>query len=197
MPSEPAESNFKNKVHAKAYPCHERNGIIWAYMGPREVPPPLPDMEANMLNTDPEKIRIMQRPCNWMQGLEGELDTIHAAFLHWGFDEPGEPGSLSYYHFKNRDEAALRRQGHGLRHRLRLLPPGGGRHLLLAHRHGVLPVLRHAGAGRHGPRGQDERLRADGRRAHAAVGDLRQRHGARTRACVSCGFPLNRGTRAA
>jgi nitrite reductase/ring-hydroxylating ferredoxin subunit len=34
MPSEPAESNFKNKVRAKAYPTHERGGIIWAYMGP-------------------------------------------------------------------------------------------------------------------------------------------------------------------
>jgi hypothetical protein len=37
-----------------------------------------------------------------MQGIEGEMDTIHAAFLHWGFDQPGEPGSFSYYHFKNR-----------------------------------------------------------------------------------------------
>jgi phenylpropionate dioxygenase-like ring-hydroxylating dioxygenase large terminal subunit len=35
MPSEPAESNFKNKVRTKAYPCIERNGVIWAYMGPR------------------------------------------------------------------------------------------------------------------------------------------------------------------
>src|SRR3990167_5836789 len=49
MPSEPAESNFKNKVHAAAYPTHERNGIIWAYMGPRAVPPPLPEIEANLL----------------------------------------------------------------------------------------------------------------------------------------------------
>ncbi|HWC30188.1 MAG TPA: Rieske 2Fe-2S domain-containing protein [Dehalococcoidia bacterium] len=105
MPSEPAESNFKIKVHAKAYPTHERNGVIWTYMGPREVPPPLPDIEANILNTDPEKVRIMHRPCNWMQGIEGEMDTIHAAFLHWGFDEPGDPGSFSYYHFKNRKEA--------------------------------------------------------------------------------------------
>src|ERR671914_1053448 len=36
MPSEPAESNFKNKVHAVAYPTHERNGIIWAYLGNRQ-----------------------------------------------------------------------------------------------------------------------------------------------------------------
>src|SRR4051794_2051992 len=48
MPSEPAESNFKNKVKARSYPCIERNGIIWTYMGPREVPPPLPDIEANL-----------------------------------------------------------------------------------------------------------------------------------------------------
>jgi phthalate 4,5-dioxygenase len=105
MPSEPAESNFKNKVHARAYPTRERGGIIWTYMGPREVPPPMPELEAYLLNDDPEKISVLHRPCNWMQGLEGELDTIHAAFLHWGFDEPGEKGSFSYYHFKERDQA--------------------------------------------------------------------------------------------
>jgi len=33
MPSEPAESNFKNKVHTKAYPCSERNGDVWAAYG--------------------------------------------------------------------------------------------------------------------------------------------------------------------
>jgi phthalate 4,5-dioxygenase oxygenase subunit len=104
MPSEPAESNFKNKVHARAYPTQERGGIIWAYMGKREVAPPLPDLEANILNTDPEAISILHRACNWMQGLEGELDTIHAAFLHWGADRPEDqaPKSFTYYHFKNR-----------------------------------------------------------------------------------------------
>ena len=37
MPSEPAESNFKSKVHALAYPCRERGGIIWTYMGPKKA----------------------------------------------------------------------------------------------------------------------------------------------------------------
>ena len=36
MPSEPAESNFKNKVRTKAYPCLERNGMVWTYMGTRD-----------------------------------------------------------------------------------------------------------------------------------------------------------------
>ena len=35
MPTEPAESNFKEKVRARAYPCVERNGVVWTYMGPR------------------------------------------------------------------------------------------------------------------------------------------------------------------
>src|ERR1044071_3164617 len=52
MPSEPAESNFKAKVRAKAYRTHERNGVIWAYMGSREVPPSLPELESNMLGED-------------------------------------------------------------------------------------------------------------------------------------------------
>ena len=54
MPSEPAESNFKDKVKIKSYPCHERNGIIWTYMGPRAELPPLPNIEPNML---PDTVR--------------------------------------------------------------------------------------------------------------------------------------------
>jgi phenylpropionate dioxygenase-like ring-hydroxylating dioxygenase large terminal subunit len=104
MPSEPAESNFKNKVRATAYPTHERNGIIWAYMGPREVPPPLPDIEANLLNTEPEKIKVISRPNNWMQGIEGELDTIHFVFLHMGSEtlEEQSPGTFNAYQFAQR-----------------------------------------------------------------------------------------------
>jgi phthalate 4,5-dioxygenase len=104
MPSEPAESNFKNKVRATAYPTHERNGVIWTYMGPREVPPPLPEIEHNMLNSDIARITMIHRPCNWMQGWEGEMDTAHAAFLHGGASkaEDFEPGSFNYYQYRER-----------------------------------------------------------------------------------------------
>jgi phenylpropionate dioxygenase-like ring-hydroxylating dioxygenase large terminal subunit len=84
MPSEPAESNFKAKVHAKAYPCVERNGIIWTYMGPRgrDDLPPLPMLEANMV--EGSRVSTVMRECNWMQALEGDIDTVHFAFLHYG-----------------------------------------------------------------------------------------------------------------
>ncbi|HEX5368907.1 MAG TPA: Rieske 2Fe-2S domain-containing protein [Dehalococcoidia bacterium] len=104
MPSEPAESNFKNKVKARAYPMQERGGIIWAYMGTREVPPPLPAIEANMLSKGPQQVSVLYRACNWMQGFEGEMDTVHAAFLHYGAArlEDQSEGSFDFYHYRQR-----------------------------------------------------------------------------------------------
>src|SRR5437588_10079320 len=48
MPNEPAESDFRTKVKAVAYPCQERGGIVGTYMGPRTEARPLPDLEPNM-----------------------------------------------------------------------------------------------------------------------------------------------------
>ena len=86
MPNEPAESDFKTKVKAIAYPTRERGGIIWVYMGPRAEAdlPPLPDLEGNMLDEEQTGIGIFQRECNWMQALEGDIDTAHVGFLHQG-----------------------------------------------------------------------------------------------------------------
>jgi phthalate 4,5-dioxygenase len=98
MPNEPAESDFRSKVRAVAYPTRERNGIIWAYLGPRSELPPLPDLEANMLSQDCV-VSIIHRPCNWMQGWEGEMDTVHQAFLHSGATQVEDtvPGTFDYY----------------------------------------------------------------------------------------------------
>ncbi len=99
MPNEPAESDFKQKVRAVAYPCVERNGVVWAYLGSRQAPPPLPDFEANMLGEGSYSISIIHRPCNWMQGWEGEMDTAHQAFLHSGAVrvEQTRPGTFEHY----------------------------------------------------------------------------------------------------
>jgi phenylpropionate dioxygenase-like ring-hydroxylating dioxygenase large terminal subunit len=101
MPSEPAESNFKSKVRARAYPAQERNGVVWVYMGPREVPPPLPHIEANMVSADRYSVSIstIMRECNYMQALEGDIDTSHSEFLHFGAirQEETEEGSGFFY----------------------------------------------------------------------------------------------------
>src|ERR1700760_193080 len=49
VPSEPAESGFAKKIKLKSYPLIERGGILWAYMGPAEHTPPLPEWEFAMV----------------------------------------------------------------------------------------------------------------------------------------------------
>src|ERR1043165_7592870 len=44
MPNEPAESDFKTKVPAVAYPTVEKAGIVWTYMGPSDKRPPDPNL---------------------------------------------------------------------------------------------------------------------------------------------------------
>jgi len=99
MPSVPAGQDFKDKVKAKAYKVAERNGLIWVYMGPRDVAPPLPMVEVALLPEDQVDIILVQRDCNWMQALEGDIDTSHFGFLHVGHLDPSEvpPGHPLQY----------------------------------------------------------------------------------------------------
>jgi phenylpropionate dioxygenase-like ring-hydroxylating dioxygenase large terminal subunit len=107
MPNEPPESIFKHKVSARAYPCVERGGIVWAYLGSREEPPPLPDLEANMLPADASFVRVTQRECNWLQALEGDIDDSHVAFLHFGAVNPDDmpAGSFALYASRHRRQS--------------------------------------------------------------------------------------------
>ena len=88
MPSVPARQDFRQKVHAKAYRTAERNGLIWVYMGDRQQPPRLPDIEANLIEGG--EIWCLQRECNWLQALEGDIDTSHVGFLHVGSLHPDD-----------------------------------------------------------------------------------------------------------
>ena len=99
MPSEPPESNFASKVCATAYPCVERNDVVFAYMGRRTTPPPLPDLEPNMLAPGEAVVQKVLRECSWFQALEGDIDTSHLGFLHLGALKPEDvrPGSFDYY----------------------------------------------------------------------------------------------------
>src|SRR3984957_3999649 len=74
MPNEPPESNFKNRIKATAYCCLQRAGIVWADMGPRPTPPPLPSFERNILPEGEWNVSAIQRDCNYFQGLEADID---------------------------------------------------------------------------------------------------------------------------
>ena len=89
MPSETDESNFKDKVELKHYVVTERNGVIWIYMGPaQDDPPELPALEWNMVPEDQRYLSKRVARNNFMQAMEGEIDSSHSGFLHARFDEP-------------------------------------------------------------------------------------------------------------
>jgi phthalate 4,5-dioxygenase len=82
MPNEPAESDFKSKIRHRAYPTVERGGLIWAYMGPAERQPQPPDLEFTLVPDNQRYVTKYPLDCNYMQGMEGELDSSHVSFLH-------------------------------------------------------------------------------------------------------------------
>ncbi|MFJ9377241.1 Rieske 2Fe-2S domain-containing protein [Streptomyces sp. NPDC101455] len=86
-----AAGGAPTRVRAKAYSVRERNGLVWIYMGSREAPPPLP--EIGVVAGDEElEIQMWLRECNWLQGMEGDIDASHLAFLHHGGHDPEEAG---------------------------------------------------------------------------------------------------------
>ncbi|MFQ6026797.1 MAG: Rieske 2Fe-2S domain-containing protein [Dehalococcoidia bacterium] len=82
MMNEPTGSDFHTKVQTRAYPTLEQGGLVWTYMGPADRQPPAPNFE---WTTFPETHRHVSKniqECNWLQGVEGGIDTAHAPILH-------------------------------------------------------------------------------------------------------------------
>ena len=84
VPSEPAESGYCEKIKLKSYPLVERGGVIWIYMGPPELRPPLPEWEFATVPAAQSFTSKRLQECNWMQALEGGIDSSHVSFLHSG-----------------------------------------------------------------------------------------------------------------
>jgi phenylpropionate dioxygenase-like ring-hydroxylating dioxygenase large terminal subunit len=82
MPSEPPDSLFKTKVGIRSYPTWEGGGYIWTYLGPPETQPAPPDFELVRAPETHRHVSKMFENCNWLQALEGGMDTTHTHFLH-------------------------------------------------------------------------------------------------------------------
>jgi len=91
MPNEPAESNFKHKIRATAYPGVEWGELVWIYMGPAHLKPELPQLEWCTLPASHRRLNKWAQPGNYAQGLEGNIDSAHISFLHRSFDRPDRP----------------------------------------------------------------------------------------------------------
>jgi phthalate 4,5-dioxygenase len=113
MPSEPVP--FCEKVRVKSYPVHESGGIVWTYMGPRETMTPFRDFGTGGLDASQVMATKQLSTCNWVQAMEGNIDTAHISHLHqWngiddipddGSDKPGYPSNAMSWKFWRHDRA--------------------------------------------------------------------------------------------
>jgi phthalate 4,5-dioxygenase len=81
MPGEPKSSKLCGRVNNKSYPCTQAGGLLWAYLGPGE-PPPLPRFPWMDLPPAHFVVRKTIYNVNFVQSLEGSIDSAHSDFLH-------------------------------------------------------------------------------------------------------------------
>lgn len=81
QPGEPEGSRMHEQIRTPAYPVIERNGIIFAYLGPGD-PPPFPNFDCfRAPDTHVFAFKGLWE-CNWLQAMEVGIDPAHASFLH-------------------------------------------------------------------------------------------------------------------
>ncbi len=108
VPTERSDSkvrlHLQETVRARSYPCHEAAHMVWVYMGPRITPPPFPRFP--LLELPPEDVlppQIMMEEANWVQNMEGDLDSAHLDFVHRRLSKDSEPPKLGIQGFWNPD----------------------------------------------------------------------------------------------
>jgi phthalate 4,5-dioxygenase len=78
-----------------SYPCQEAGGVLWAYLGPPDCAPALPDLGFLSAAGDSRFAMKRWQDCHWLQALEVDIDSSHVAWLHREemLADPAEPKS--------------------------------------------------------------------------------------------------------
>ncbi|MSQ50929.1 MAG: aromatic ring-hydroxylating dioxygenase subunit alpha [Betaproteobacteria bacterium] len=84
IPSEPPERGIHAKIKLASYPLVERGGVLWTYMGSPALRPPLPEFEFALVAPTQRYLSKRIQECNYLQAMEGGIDSSHVGFLHRG-----------------------------------------------------------------------------------------------------------------
>src|SRR6185436_13678338 len=82
MMNEPAELQFKDKILVTSYPTLELGGLIWTFMGPADRMPEPPRFNWTQVPATHRQVSKVIQESNWLQGVEGGIDTSHAPIMH-------------------------------------------------------------------------------------------------------------------
>jgi phthalate 4,5-dioxygenase len=72
---------FCAAVRVDHFPVHENGGMAWVWLGGGDTPS-FPDLPFNDEHGLTMVMTMSLVPANWLQGLEGGIDSVHAPILH-------------------------------------------------------------------------------------------------------------------
>ncbi|MCO5063540.1 MAG: aromatic ring-hydroxylating dioxygenase subunit alpha [Rhizobiaceae bacterium] len=84
VPSEPKESGYCDRIKLKSYPLIKIGDLLWTYMGPAEKQPSYPEWEFASVPSEQTFTSKRWQECNWLQAMEGGIDSSHVSWLHSG-----------------------------------------------------------------------------------------------------------------
>jgi phthalate 4,5-dioxygenase oxygenase subunit len=84
LPSEGDDGPMRKRMKLKGYPCIERGDVVWTYMGPPALQPPEPELEWVMVPAARRFVSKRLQESNYLQAIEGGIDSSHVSFLHSG-----------------------------------------------------------------------------------------------------------------
>ncbi len=82
VPSEASNSRFCANVKLKSYPLVKVGDVLWTFMGDPAKAPPLPEYEFAQVPSSQTFTSKRLQESNWLQALEGGIDSSHVSFLH-------------------------------------------------------------------------------------------------------------------
>jgi len=97
MPTEPEGYNFRDRMRTRSYPLREAGGLVWTYLGPPGAEPPFPGYDWTRLPKEQVAIIKVGERVNYLQAVEGAIDSSHSWFLHrdtiWDWKKRSEVSS--------------------------------------------------------------------------------------------------------
>lgn len=94
LPMEPEDSPLWKEATAPAFKIRDYGGLVWAYIGPQDDVPDLPEFEWTRVPAEQRHLSRFAVECNYMQGVEGGLDAARVnALAAAETGEPPSPGS--------------------------------------------------------------------------------------------------------
>jgi phenylpropionate dioxygenase-like ring-hydroxylating dioxygenase large terminal subunit len=84
VPSEPEESGFHERIKLRSYPIVEMGGVLWTHLGDPDERPTMPEWEPYRVSPEQTYTSKRWQESNWLQALEGGIDSSHVSWLHSG-----------------------------------------------------------------------------------------------------------------